>query len=237
MSKEQKREVMTSPVGTAVWPHLSGDPDMKYAKDGHGHYKTGLRLKRTDPGVAEFLEALEQRHKGAMEATREKYKEYCLKAKENGKKPKPQLAGEAPWKDEVDKEGNETGCVIINFKMKASGVSKKTNKPWKRKPMLFDSQGAEITRAVNVGGGSRIKVSFELSQFWTAMVGASISLRLEGVQILDLKEFRKKSAAELGFGKEEGYEFDSATDEDASEPESDDAPVQTGGGDDSADFE
>ena len=32
----KKLEEMTTPVGTAVWPRLDGDPDLKFSEDGHG---------------------------------------------------------------------------------------------------------------------------------------------------------------------------------------------------------
>jgi len=233
-SNKQKREALHTPIGVAVWPRLSGEPDTKFSKDGHGVWKTTLRLNKSDPECATFLEALIQRHKAAM-VDNEQYQDYCESCKKSGKKPKALLAAEAPWRDEVDEEGNETGNVLVNFKMKASGVSKKNNKPWKRKPMLFDSKGQEITKDVNVGGGSKIRVAFEVLPFWTPAVGAGISLRMEGVQIIDLKTFAKKSAAELGFGAEEGYEFDSSPSEETAEPEAD--GEQTGPGDDAADFE
>ena len=41
-----------------------------------------------------------------------------------------------------------------------------------------------------------------------------ISLRLTGVQIIDLKESGTASASSLGFGQEEGYTFSSQEDSD-----------------------
>ena len=88
--------------------------------------------------------------------------------------------------------------------MKASGVRKSDGKPWTRQPAIFDGQGNYIPsdRRPQIGGGTEGKVSFELSGFYTTLVGAGVSLRLQGVQILSLVEFGGGSAESHGFEAE-----------------------------------
>lgn len=221
MTKETKREKleeMKSPIGIAVWPRLDGEPDTKFSEDGHGVYKTTLKLDPKDPGVKEFLEALEQRHQNAA-SNNQQYNDYCKSQKEKGKKPKAMALADPPWKEGTDSDGNADGTVLVNFKMKASGVSKKTGKPWKRKPDIFDAKGHEVTKVLNIGGGSRIKVIFEVNPFWTPLIGAGISLRLAAVQVLTLKTFQKKTAKDYGLeAEEDGYEFDADSVEDSEGP-------------------
>jgi hypothetical protein len=54
-----------------------------------------------------------------------------------------------------------------------------------------------------------VKVKFEMYQFYTALVGAGVSLRLLAVQVLDLVEYSPNGAA--GFEEADGYEAEDTT--------------------------
>lgn len=118
-----------------------------------------------------------------------------------------------PYK-ELYENDEPTGEYEFNFKMKASGVSKKTGKPWTRKPAVFNAKGKPMSdeEKAKVGGGSVVKVAYEITPFYTAALGAGVSLRLEAVQVLELKSFQARDASAFGFGEEEGYD---GVDEDA----------------------
>jgi hypothetical protein len=204
-----KLEQMVTPPGEAVWPKLSGEPDVTFSKDGHGHWKTGIRIDTNTPEGNEFVENLKQRHKAAQsdKELKKLYAEYVENCKKKRTKPDPFTAAPPPWKDEVDEAGKETGIVIVNFKMKASG-QQEGKKPWKRSPTIVDSKGTPI-RNVNIGSGSLIRVSFEVLPFWTSAVGAGLSLRMNGVKLLRLVEYGGRDAASLGLDQaEEGYVYD-----------------------------
>jgi hypothetical protein len=62
---------------------------------------------------------------------------------------------------------------------------------------------------IKLGGGSTIRVSYEIVPF-VSPIGAGASLRLKGVQVIDLVEWGSGNADYYGFGEEEGG-FDAST--------------------------
>jgi hypothetical protein len=101
---------------------------------------------------------------------------------------------------------DDDGNVVINVKQTASGISKKTKKAWSWTLPLFDAAGNPIKgKRPKVANGSTGKVSFEVSPFYTATVGAGITLRLQAAQIIELVEFGGGKAEDHGFGAEDGY--------------------------------
>lgn len=180
MATKQPR--YTTPKGTAKYPWLS-EPDTKFNPDGDYKVTLVLPVEEADT-IIQFLD--EQ-----MSASEAKAK------KENpGKKVK---VADAPYKVDED-----NGNVEINFKLKAR-VNMQNGDSFEQKPALFDAKGKPL-QDVNVGGGSKIKVSYECVPFYTALIGAGVSLRLRAVQVIDLVEFTGGVAASAyGFEEEEGY--------------------------------
>lgn len=199
MATKQPR--YTTPKGTAKYPWLN-TPDTKFNPD--GDYKVTLVVPVAEADtIMQFLD--EQ-----LAASEAKAK------KENpGKKVK---VADAPYK--IDEEN---GNVEINFKLKAL-VHMKNGDSFTQKPALFDAKGKPIE--ANVGGGSKIKVSYECNQYFSPLQGAGISLRLRAVQVIDLVEYTGGSAAgAYGFEEEEGYAA-----------QAEDNPFNNGEDEDSADF-
>src|SRR2546430_7864611 len=88
--------------------------------------------------------------------------------------------------------------------MRASGVSNETKQSWQRRHAIFDAKGKPVTD-VNIGAGTEGKVAFTILPFYTALVGAGVSLRLEAVQIIKLAaSSAERTAADYGFTEEEG---------------------------------
>lgn len=202
MSKEKKPR-FTTPKGTAQYPYLT-KPDTKFNPE--GEYKVKLELDAADAG--ELISFLDEQVELAVEKAKKD-------PKNAGKKIK---VGDAPYS-----VNEETGKASINFKLKAK-VTTKSGETFEQRPAIFDAKGKPITD-VNIGGGSKVKVAYEVVPFYTALVGASISLRMKAVQVIDLVEFSGGASAEgYGFGEEEGYEaednsaesngFNSETEED-----------------------
>lgn len=151
--------------------------------------------------------------------------------KNKGKKIKP---ADAPYKTD-----EEAGTITFNFKQKAKGKTKQ-GEEFTQQPALFDAQGHPLKAGVKIGGGSEIKVSFEVVPFYTALVGAGVSLRMKAVQILKLQEYQSGNASSYGFEAEAGFDSSEApAGEDASSKgtESDDeAPAPDAAGGDAGDF-
>jgi len=181
MSKKFAR--ITSPLGTAVYPRLNA-PDTKF--DADGVYSVELELDPKDKAAAAFLTELTK----AADAA---YTETC---KEKGGK-KLKRSG-LPIKETDD------SLVRIKFKLKAKAGN--AEKSWAQKPVLFDAQGTALETPPNIGSGSQIKVAFEIVPYFTAMVGAGISLRMKAVQICELREYTPGDNFDAyGFKATEGF--------------------------------
>lgn len=181
-----KIERYTTPKGTAKYPWLS-TPDTKFNPD--GEYKTSLVLPLEEADtIMQFLD--EQMAKSIAQAKKDN----------PGKKVKE---ADAPYS-----VNEETGEFSVNFKLKAKVFPQK-GEPFEQKPAVFDAKMIPL-KGVNVSGGSTIKVSYEVYPFYTALIGAGISLRLKAVQVLNLVEFSGGAGAEAyGFEKEDGFEAES----------------------------
>jgi hypothetical protein len=174
----------TTPAGIAQYPYLT-KPDTKFNPD--GEYKISLEVK--DPNAAAPL----------MSFLDEQLDASIAKAKKEnpGKRIKE---GEAPYQ-----VNDETGAVTFRFKLKAK-VTPKQGDPFEQRPAIFDAKGKPLQDA-KIGGGSKVKVAYELVPYYTAIAGAGVSLRLKAVQVIDLVEFSGGASADAyGFGEEEGYE-------------------------------
>lgn len=191
--KDEKKGIKgTTPIGIAVFPRLT-TPDTKFEADG----VYSLKLKLTEEAAAPLIELIdnmiEEEFKAALAEAKPAQKARMKKA-------------DPSYSREYDTEGNPTGYILFNFKMKASGISKKTGKQWTRKPVIFDSKGRPITDpAFNIWGGSRVRVGYELKPF-TSNVGSGVSHRLEAVQIIELHDGNSKDAAAYGFDAVDGYD-------------------------------
>lgn len=183
MTEKKKAERFVSPKGTASYPHLT-HPDTKFNPD--GEYKVSLIVAGDD--ASKVVNFLTEKHKAAVAQVK----------KENARKRVKE--GDLPIIENAD------GTVTFKFKMKAK-VTPKKGDPFEQKPALFDAKGKPLTGETKIGGGSVIKVCYEVVPYYTAIAGAGISLRLKAVQVLELKEYSGGGDAEsYGFGEEEGFE-------------------------------
>ena len=179
-----KKPRYTTPTGIAQYPWLN-KPDTKFNPD--GEFKVNLEVdSESAQALVTFLD--EQFAQAVAQAKKEN----------PGKKIKEGSPGY-----EVNEE---TGKVTFKFKTKAK-VTTKSGDTFDQKVALFDAKGKPLSPAPNIGGGSKIKVAFEVMPYYTSMVGAGLSLRVKAAQIIELVEFTGGGNAEsYGFGEEEGYE-------------------------------
>lgn len=187
-----KSEIMTTPIGIAEYPKL-GEPDKKFVKE--GVYTVRLKIDREEAAeMMELFNRLAEEHSEEVKA--------ATKSVRDRKKIK---LADPCYTPEYDEEGNETGYVCFNFKMQASGVTKEGRK-WERRCPVYDAKLTPVDpKKIKIGSGSLMKVAYTVFPFYTQLVGAGISLRLEAVQIIELHEWGERDATSFGFGAEEGF--------------------------------
>ena len=98
------------------------------------------------------------------------------------------------------------GDEFFKFKMQERIKTRKGDE-WVRRVPIFDAKGKEIgAELTSIGSGTRGKIAYELMPYWMNDKNYGVSLRLTGVQIIELREQGAASAASLGFSaEEEGY--------------------------------
>ena len=179
----------TTPRGTAIYPRLK-TPDTKF--DENGQYKSDLKMPMD---VAAPL----------IEKLKKIYRDHTGKA--HPKSPERDNRN-AFFYIETDDEGEETGNVV--FKLRVKNKITKKGDLWDRRPAQFDARGRPLANPKNIGGGSELKVSFEVYCWQTPTGGKGMSLQPEAVQIINLLEFNgQRDASAYGFGEEDdGYAAD-----------------------------
>lgn len=197
--KRKALEKFRTPKGTAVYPQLT-KPDTKFKAE--GEYSAKIRLSEEDaaPMVAKIDSLIEEAFKaeqGRLVAAGKKAAAKTLKY------------ADKPYKVVRDSEGDETGEIEFNIKMKAQYTDKKTGGIVTLKPQLFDAATPPnpLPSSTQIWGGSLIKVAGEYNPFATA-IGVGMSLRLKAVQVIKLVSGGSGGdASSYGFGGEEdGYE-------------------------------
>lgn len=159
---------------TAVYPRLV-HPDVKYDK--LGQYKADIRVPIEEA-------------KELMSELANVYKEWTGKA--------PSKDDNYMWKMETDKDGESTDHVI--FKIRVKNKMNKDGDLWDRRPKLFFRNAED--RTDKVGGGSTIKVQFEVYCWNAEKKGVS----LQPMSVLVEEVIVQK--AENPFGEGEEADFD-----------------------------
>ena len=205
----KKYSVLLTPRGTAVFPSLTV-PDTKFKTE--GEYSVKLSLDPNDDAVSALVAELEKRRDELFEAFKAEELEKAGDAKRKLKSKELEKWDVAPvFTDELDKDGEETGRITINFKMKASGTTK-AGKKWSQKPTIFDAKGKKMDNPPDIYGGSTLRVSFEtIAGPVQSAKTFYLSNRMLAVKLLALVARGGYSADSLGMGEEEdGYEADEA---------------------------
>ena len=162
-------KTLTTPAGVARYPRLNS-PDTKFSEE--GVYKVDLEMSADE--AEPFLKQVE-----AM------FSEFVADKKRELKKDTLKIHA-APWSE-------NDGLVQLKLKVKATGKGK-DGETYTRQPKLFDAAG-QIT-SENVGGGSKLKVAVVPYFWYTASLGAGITLQPKAVQILDLVTWSSGGTAE-----------------------------------------
>ena len=152
-------KTITTPAGIARYPHLNR-PDKKFSEV--GEFKVNLELSSDE--AEPFIKQIE----GI-------FAEFLAAKKTELKKDKLKLHA-APWEE-------NDGITMLKLRVKAVGKNKE-GEEFSRAPKLFNASGEVITD--NIGGGSKIKVAVVPYCWYTASLGAGITLQPKAVQVLDL---------------------------------------------------
>lgn len=199
MATKPKNPRYVTPAGTAGYPYLT-KPDTQFNPD--GEYKVKLQVAAGD-AANKLVTFLDEQFELAVEKAKEQ---------NQGKKIK---SADAPY--QVDED---TGNVTLNFKLKAK-VTPKHGDAFEQRPAVLDAKLKPISQNVKVGNGSTIKVSYEVIPFYTALIGAGITLRLKAVQVLELREVT--GGGDFGFEAEDGFEATTTDDNGFSEDDTQDS--------------
>ena len=160
-------------MGIARYPSLN-KPDTKF--DEVGVYKVNLELSAED--AEPFLSQVESL-----------LAEFVAQKKAELKKDKLKMHA-APWEE-------NDGQVQLKLKVKALGKDK-AGETYSRAPKLFNASGEVITD--NIGGGSKLKVAVVPYCWYTASLGAGVTLQPKAIQVLELVTWGDGgSAAAYGF--------------------------------------
>lgn len=231
----KKLPQIVTPKGAFRFPKLS-EPDYgtkDYPKP-DGEYSVQLVVDIDSPEFKQLVAALDPLHKEALAEAAEKFKalDVGTRKKFEAKKIKGPQAN--PIFSEIyDKETEKpTGQVFFKATMKASGEYKKGPKQgqkWSRTPMIFDAKGRRMAKVPSIWSGTIGKLSVEVSSYFIpGTAAAGIKLNLNGVQIIDLVSGGQRSASDMGFGAEEGYEHDESQFEEAAPASKDAADADEG---------
>lgn len=188
-----KREFTTgvTPKGSLLFPHIY-EPETYEGKDVGYTVNIKFDQKETDALIAVIDEELE-------------------KAKHSIKlKPGQKWSAEPFMGYREDKDGD------IVFKFKAnSHYQTKSGELHKVTIPVFDAHGKPIKDPLSIGNGTIAKIAYTLVPYWISKVVNGVKLRLDAVQIIDLKEYGQKDAKGFGFDEEEGFSAADVEEEDA----------------------
>lgn len=181
----------TTPEGIAFYPWLQ-KPDVKFNQDRGGKYKCWVFIEDKDAKpLTKIIDDTLNEHHLYMEKT-------------EGKKFGLNNVPYVYHGDETRDSKNNIPKGKVQFKIEQYAMI--GGKPFR--PIVVDTDGKPMVDDngdnVVVFGGSKVKVSFDL---FTYAVGNNIgvSLKLVGVQVIDLQDSAEPDLGKLGFKVEEGY--------------------------------
>lgn len=202
------KKLLTSPRGIASYPHLN-KPDTKF--DADGVYTIKVVVSKKDEKAKALIKLIDTEMAAVLKLAKDE-----AKGPKAVKKVKP--CEDKPYSFETDEDDKPTGNVVFTFKMKASGKNRKTGETFNQKPAVFDASAKPLINA-KIGGGSEVKVSFEIVPFYQVKIGAGVSLRMSAVQVLKLVEWGTGDGTYYGFENEAPEEDEDSDDEDEAEDE------------------
>jgi hypothetical protein len=184
---------LASPLGVARYPYLN-EPDLQFAQK-YGaapEYKTQLIIEASK--ALPFKEKLENLFE----------EEYSKACKDAGKKLK---RADLPFEEVVDPETLEpTGEWAFKFKLKQEGKNFTTGQTWVNKFPWLNAKRKPIAKPTEiVGGGSTLSIGTDVVT-WNAPIGFGMTLRINSVQIVELKPYIAGGVDASLFEEHDGFE-------------------------------
>lgn len=195
-------KLLTTPIGTALYPKLV-KPDTKF--DEVGSYSCKLILSKDD------FETVSAQINPWFD---QEYERFVRESRQTSLKRREKLPLRINEDNEYELFSKQIAQKNVAGKLITFQIA------------LFDSAGKKINDDLNIGSGSKVRLSVEPFAWHVPAQGVGYTLRLKAAQIIDLKEYTPKSDAfsfdahEGGFVSEDlgdAFENDS-TDKDASIP-------------------
>jgi len=158
-------KIQTTAFGEAEYPYLTS-PDYAFKSEGLYHLKLVMSKESALPDIQVINELIA--------------KEIAEELKKNpGKEIK---RAPLPYEYIGDHQ------VKFNFKLRASGVNRTTNKSFTQKPTVVDHNLDPLPEDKSIWSGSVLRVNYEPVPYNVASTGIGATLRLKGVQIKKLVE-------------------------------------------------
>jgi len=181
-----------SPVGIARFPKLL-EPDTKLSPD-KPFYCTGLIVDPADPVVAKLVADIDEAHALVVKEANEQYT-----PKKDPKTGKPKADDtcnvvDVPYEADTDRDGEPTGKLRLKFKANAQVTQKDGTKRNVTLPVKT-SKGLPWPKGVEIGGGSELRVYFNIQPYYFPGVGAGIKLNMTAAQIKVARQFGPKIEA------------------------------------------
>jgi len=171
---ENKPKLIT-PVGIAKWAWLN-KPKAPYQGDSDkgSKYMIDVVFDSNDPKWREWAVFVQ----AEADKLRLQYKNGASLAK-----------AKIPAKVDVDEADKPTGLYYVTFKTDE-----------KFKPGVFDRYNKKIPDNILIGNGSKVRVAYSINYY--DGFGGGINLYLSAVQVVDLVEYKGRSAEAYGFEPE-----------------------------------
>ena len=182
------RQGLKSPVAVASFPKIL-EPDAKF---GSPAYSVGLVFDPSDPAFKALESDILKAHGEAVKYAEEN----APKTRDNKGNVKPLAVVDPPISVQLDRDKNPTGKMVVKFKLNAAFKDRKTGAERLRPLPVYNGKAQPWPKNVEVGGGSRLRVYYDVSPFYTAGIGVGVSLRMSAVVVVEARSYGPKIEVE-----------------------------------------
>lgn len=189
------KRTLTTPKADAIYPHLN-TPDTKF--DDEGVFKVDLAMDAESAETQELMALIDSYVDEAFEEKKAEMKPAQAK----------RLEKHFPYFEEENEDGEATGRIIFRTKANAQFKDKQGNIQHRTITMFDAKGGTPLKQPPQVGNGSVLKVACKIGHPWhnAQTKSAGVTMYIQAVQILELKQGGGGKAENFGFGAEEDFD-------------------------------